>query len=147
MPKKDAPKKETKTDAPKKEPKAPAVPKEKKPSYQDKIRAAMTAGKGIVSREVLMEATGADSKNLSVAVSILKNPARQKEPMLVQYIRKLGTYFCMDMPEGAKAHAEALQKMVNEETKAKSDKAAEAKAKKAQDKENEKLLAAEKAKK
>jgi hypothetical protein len=141
MPKLDAPK----TEAPKKE-KAPKEPKVKRLSYQDKIRTAMTENKGVISRANLMEATGADAKNLAVAVSILKNPKRQKEPMVVQYIRKLETYYNMDSDAGAKAHAAAIQKMADDDAAAKAaDKKAKAE-KKAQDKANAAKLAEEKSK-
>ena len=46
------------------ETKTPKVKKERGPSYQTVIVDSMKANKGIMSREALMKATGADERNL-----------------------------------------------------------------------------------
>lgn len=73
---------------------------ERKPSYQDKIKVVLNEF-GWATRETLMEATGADAKNLSVAVSILKNPKRTKEPMAVDYVRGNQVYFAVGHPKAS----------------------------------------------
>jgi hypothetical protein len=81
--------------------------KVKKPSYQTVIKDTLKAAKGIATRAELMAATGADTRNLSVAVSILKNGKRTKEPMKIEYVRKTQTFY--QLPLAAKALA-AVQK-------------------------------------
>lgn len=94
----------------------------KGPSYQDKIKAAMVANKHVISRDDLMAATGADSKNLSVAVSILRNAARTKEPMNVMYIRTIAMYFNVDVKVGEAAYNKAMKAIEAEKKTTKKDK-------------------------
>ena len=96
-----------KTDAKKADTKKDAKPK--KPSYQTIIMDTLAKGKGVATREALMKATGADSRNLSVAVSILKNGKRTKEPADIRYLRGNKTFYLFPMAEkAATAAAEAL---------------------------------------
>jgi hypothetical protein len=126
VPPADAPPDKPAEKKPKAKDKKPAAPKKeskpKGPSYQDKIKAAMVANKHVISRDDLMEATGADSKNLSVAVSILKNAKRTKEPMTVMYIRKTGMYFNVDVKMGEAAYNKALKALEAEKKTPKKDK-------------------------
>ena len=39
----------------------------------------------------------ADNKNVSVGVSILKNPKRMKNPLTIDFSRKTKTYYCLDV--------------------------------------------------
>lgn len=85
-------------------------PKEKNPSYQTIILDTLNKGKGVATREELMAATGADSRNLSVAVSILKRGKRTKEPTDIRYLRGNKTFYLFPMAEkAATAAAEALE--------------------------------------
>ena len=111
--------------APKKDA-APKTPKVKKPSYQSKIIDFMNANNGVGTREALMEATGADARNLSVAVSILKNGKRTKEPMEIKYLRSAGTFYAMPMAE--KAYEAAVQVALDAKKAKKSEKKLEKKA-------------------
>ena len=63
----------------------------KKPSYQDILR-QLFQDNPVRTRAEVIEALGCDEKNASVAVSILKNAKRTKEPMQVAYDRKTKTY-------------------------------------------------------
>ena len=105
---------------------APKTPKVKKPSYQSKIIDFMNANNGVGTREALMEATGADARNLSVAVSILKNGKRTKEPMEIKYLRSAGTFYAMPMAE--KAYEAAVQVALDAKKAKKSEKKLEKKA-------------------
>jgi len=62
-----------------------------KVSYQTILRDLFTKKKK-VTKDAIMKALGCDSKNAAVAVSILRNPKRTKEPMKIQYDRKTETY-------------------------------------------------------
>ncbi len=106
-----------------KEVKEEEVKAPKKPSYQSVIVETLKANKGVASREVLMKATGADAKNLSVSVSILRNGKRTKNPVNVKYLRATQTFYMI--PEGEKAMNAAI-KVAEDASKAK---AAAAKAK------------------
>jgi hypothetical protein len=81
----------------------------KKPSYQTVIKEQMVKNKGVVTRDALLKATGADSKNLSVAISILRNPDRIKEPMNVVYLRGNTTFYDLGNADGKKAYDAALK--------------------------------------
>ena len=106
--------------------------KEKKPrapSYQEKLRQWFDA-KGFGTKSELTEHTGADEKNLSVAVSILKNPARCKDTRDVAYLRSTQTYYCIGNEMGAEAYKKAVAVVEEEKAakaKAKKEKAAKAK--------------------
>jgi hypothetical protein len=89
----------------------PVPKKEKKPrgpSYQTKIIECMNTNKGVASREQLMAATGADARNLSVAVSILKNGKRTKQPLDIRYVRSTGTFYALPMAAAALKAAEKI---------------------------------------
>ena len=103
------------------------APKEKKLSYLDKIRMFMKDNKGVALADELAAFVGADRKNLSVSISILRNEARTKDPLNIQYVRSIETYFCVDMPAGKTAMDKVL-KLVEDQKKAdKKAKAAEKK--------------------
>jgi hypothetical protein len=99
----------------------------KKPSYQTVIKQMMNDNKGVVTRDALLKATGADSKNLSVAVSILKNPDRIKEPMNVVYLRGNTTFYNLDNAAGKKAYDAALKMLEDQKAATKKAQAAEKK--------------------
>lgn len=137
--------KDTPKDAPAEKPAEP-----KKPSYLDKIRTFMKDNKGVAQADALADFVGSDRKNLSVSVSILRNPARTKEPMAITYVRSLQTFFCTDIPAGKAAMDKALKVAADAAAKEKADKAAAKKAaadKKAADKKaaDEKAAAEKKA--
>jgi hypothetical protein len=61
----------------------------------------------------------ADNKNVSVGVSILKNPKRMKNPLNISFSRLTGRYYCFDL-EGTRelmAEEEATEKTTREEAK------------------------------
>jgi uncharacterized protein YdaU (DUF1376 family) len=87
----------------------------------------MADNKGVAEADALATFVGSDRKNLSVSVSILRNDKRTKEPMNIQYVRAIQTFFCLDMPAGKKAWEAALKKIETDKAaakKAKADKAA-----------------------
>jgi hypothetical protein len=83
----------------------------KKPSYQSVIVETLKANKGVASREMLISATGADAKNISVSVSILRNGKRTKNAVNVQYLRSTKTFYLI--PEGEKAMEAAIKAAEN----------------------------------
>jgi hypothetical protein len=53
------------------------------PSYQDKIKAAFANGATTISKPALAKIAGCDVDAISIAVSILRNPKRTKDPLNV----------------------------------------------------------------
>lgn len=107
--------------------------KPRKASYQTLIRAVFT-DKGKATLDELVAVTGADRKNTSVGVSILRNPKRMKNPMKIAYHYPTKTYFNLDHDNGQKWLDEAEAKHAKEKkaaAKAKRD------AKKAEEKKAE----------
>lgn len=110
--------------------KEPSEPKaERGPSYQDKIKKFLDENGGVGTKAELMEATGADSKNLSVSVSILRNGERIKEPRKVLYLRANETYYDLDNKDGREAFeaAQSVAKDAQAQAKKEARKAKKAK--------------------
>lgn len=88
-----------------KEPKArgkgEAPPKVKKPSYHDKIREHFKTN-DVATLQKIMEITGADKRNARVAMSIIQNPKRVKNPMAFDYVKSSKTYYLLDDGFGRK---------------------------------------------
>jgi hypothetical protein len=57
-----------------------------------KLRALLLSGKKVFSVEEMMKASGFDQNNLRVAMSILQNPKRTKEPIKSEYDREKKSY-------------------------------------------------------
>lgn len=89
--------------------------KEKKRSYAVIIRELLDNKKGVITRDEIMEATGCDERNAAVAMSILKNPGRTKEPIDWLYHRGTRTYYL----EGSSFDPVAADEKVAAEKKAK----------------------------
>jgi hypothetical protein len=80
--------------------------KPRKASYQTLMRAVFD-DKGFATLDELVKVTGADAKNTSVGVSILRNPKRVKFPMKIAYHRPSKTYFNLDHTIGASEYIKA----------------------------------------
>jgi hypothetical protein len=105
--------------------------KPRKASYQTLMRAVFD-DKGFATLDELVKVTGADAKNTSVGVSILRNPKRVKFPMKIAYHRPSKTYFNLDHTIGASEYIKAeesheLQKRADAKAKREAKKAEEAK--------------------
>lgn len=96
------------------------APKEKKLSYHDKIRAHFQ-DHDTATVEEIMAVTGADKRNAKVAMNIICNPKRVKNPMAFGYVKSTQTYYLLDDGFGRKGQTDVP---VPEET-AKKEKAAE----------------------
>jgi hypothetical protein len=119
--------------------KATSKPKSKgkgsgKASYQT-IMTAIFLDKGFESLDNLVKTINnhpsrqnveraADAKNVSVGISILKNPNRVKAPLTIDFSRKLKLYFCLDV-DGMRTKMAEMEKEYD--AKAKEKKAAEKK--------------------
>lgn len=81
------------------------APKEKKLSYHDEIRAHFKDHDTATVDEI-MAITGADKRNAKVAMNIICNPKRVKNPMAFAYVKSTQTYYLLDDGFGRKGEAE-----------------------------------------
>lgn len=81
------------------------APKEKKLSYHAKIRAHFKDHDTATVQEI-MEITGADKRNAKVAMNIICNPKRVKNPMKFDYVKSTKTYYLLDDGFGRKGQTE-----------------------------------------
>jgi hypothetical protein len=71
------------------------APKAKKLSYHDKIRAHFKDHDTATVDEI-MAITGADKRNAKVAMNIICNPKRVKNPMKFNYTKSIQLYYLLD---------------------------------------------------
>lgn len=82
-----------------------APKKERKLSYHDKIRAHFKDHDTATVNEI-MTITGADKRNAKVAMGIIQNPKRVKNPMTFGYVKSTLTYYLLDDGFGRKGQTE-----------------------------------------
>jgi hypothetical protein len=81
------------------------APKEKKLSYHDKIRTHF-AKNDTATIDQIMQITGADKRNARVAMTIIQNSKRVKNPMKFAYVKSTQTYYLLDDGFGRQGQTE-----------------------------------------